>query len=467
MIASLRKRASRLLSLSSRALARRGIVWPWSMLVSRGIERISTGPKGGRIRLLMLSHKRFMSDVRILAAHSDFDVVVLHQDWQGRVNAHIAGRGAGSSKDVLMTKECELPMTNFLRSFLARNEIDVVVSACIWYRQDVTFGALAQRLGVPYVVQHRESLKTRPAHHAWMADMVRRFGDENGFLGHTIIFHNQPMCDLMERSGFAGPERTVNGGCLRMDELVQRVMEARRAPAAPASAGRRKQVAMFSFATGIGLNDLKVKPFPQEWFLGWFRIFERSHAAIAQLAQEMPDVDFIIKPKWEGYWVEWIEQAILAAGLDADALPNLTITTRADPHDLVIESNVVCGFASTAMLEAGIAGKPVVVPDFDEAAMPIYRDRVQLLDHYNLFDTAESPTAFRDLVKKRLDEPAIDAETMRQRDAAFDEWVSDIEGNALEKYAAALREAAAWGRQRRASERSDARPAGAAAAQQA
>jgi len=465
MIARIRKQLSGQLSSASRALARRGIVWPWSMLASRGIERISTGPKGNRIRLLMLSHKRFMSDVRILAEHPDFDVVVLHQDWQGRVNQHLAGKGAGSSKDVLIPSDCVLPMTNFVRNFLQRNEIDVVVSACIWYRQDVTFGAPAQQLGIPYVVLHRESLKTRPRHHAWMTDTVRRFGDKNGFLGHTIIFHNQPMCDLMARIGYAGPERTLNGGCLRMDELVHRVHAARKGTLETGKTQRRQQVAMFSFAPGIGLNDLKVQPFPQKWFLGWFRLFERSHAAIAELAREMPDVDFIIKPKWEGYWIEWVKQAILAAGIDPETLPNLTITTKADPHDLVLDSDVICGFASTCLLEAGIAGKPVVVPDFEEAVEPLYRERVQLLDYYHLFDAADSPEAFRQMVKARLADPAIDAETMRQRDAAFDEWVSDIEGNALDKYTQALREAAEWGRLRRAAKHGASNVAGAALTQ--
>jgi hypothetical protein len=453
MLARIRHQLSTLIGHLSRGLARRNIVWPWDLIVSRHIVKIDHRESGTRnLRIFALSPNRFMADLKILAAQDGYEVITLRVPWQGVVNSIFANRRGNKGDGTLLAPRFEKPMQNFLRAFFDRNGVDVVVSACVWYKQDVVWGSMAQKIGVPYIVLHRESLKTQPEHREWVAGTVKKFGDEKGFLGQNLIFHNQTMCDLMTGIGFASTDQVVNGGCLRMDGYVNRVLAERNGGSQSATANStpqkgRQKITLFSFATGIGLNGMVSVPFPMEGEIGWFRLFEVMHATFARLAQKRPDVDFVIKPKWEGYWLDWINRVIRANGLDPDAIKNLTITSEVNPHDLILESDVVCGFASTVLLEAGIAGKPVIVPDFEETLEPKYRDRVQLRQCYDLFDIADSAESFASLIEQRLYDLTVPRETMGRRDEAFAHWISKIDGDAIQQYTKTFDAAAAWGRQ--------------------
>ena len=455
MLAKIRRHLSTIIGYLSRCLARMNIIWPWDIIVSRQIVKIGHQKSDSKtLRIFALSPNRFMADLKILATEGGYEVITLRAPWQGVVNSIFANRRGDKNDGILLAPHYEEPMKNFLRAFFERNGVDIVLSACVWYKQDVVLGSMAQKIGVPYIVLHRESLKTQPSHQKWVADTVKKFGDENGFLGQNLIFHNQPMCDLMTDIGFASTNQVVNGGCLRMDAFVNRVLTERNCRDQPQPAGktpntRRQKISLFSFATGIGLNDLVGHPFPREGDTGWFRLFETIHATFARLARERPDIDFVIKPKWDGYWLVWIDQALRAHGLEPDTIENLTISSKLNPHDLIMDSDVVCGFASTVLLEAGIAGKPVIVPDFEETLQPKYRDRVQLRQFNDLFDVADSPEAFANLIEKRLEDSVIPVETQGRRDEIFAHWISNMKGGAIQEYTKTFNSAAAWGRQAR------------------
>ncbi|MBT5526972.1 MAG: glycosyltransferase [Rhodospirillaceae bacterium] len=459
MFARFRSRLSTIIGALSRALARQNIVWPWDIIVSRHLidmnaQKVKANSNSKSLRIFALSPNRFMADLKILAAQDGYEVITLRVPWQGVVSSIFADRRGQKSNGILLAQRFEKPMQNFLRAFFIRNGVDIVLSACVWYKQDVVWGSMAQKIGVPYIVLHRESLKTQPEHQKWVTETVRKFGDENGFLGQNLIFHNQPMCELMTDIGFASTNQVVNGGCLRMDGFVNKVLAGRNSAGQSVAIDsveeeKRPQVTLFSFATGIGLNGLISVPFPMEGEIGWFRLFDVMHGTFARLAHERPDVDFIIKPKWDSYWLDWINKAIKADGLDPDAIENLTITSTANPHDLILDSDVICGFASTVLLEAGIAGKPVVIPDFEETLEPIYRERVQLRQYNDLFDIANSAEAFTDLIEQRLENQTIAKETLSQRDEAFTHWISNMKGNAVDQYTKTFDTAADWGAQKR------------------
>lgn len=452
----LRRKLSRLLGELVRYCAARNIVWPWVDIVARHVvpfapaETVANleGGSSQPIRILALSSERFVGDLKVLSSLDGFEVYTLESPWQGRVNSLFTRINERPVTENHVPKDCEVGTANFMRALFAKLGIDLVLGPAIWYRADIPWGATAQKIGVPYIVLHRECLKSRSIHQQWVTNRVRPFAGEDGFVGHRIIFHNQIMCDVMHQMGFANSDRTVNAGCLRMDSFVQKVNFRRSAESEQwGDKSSRRLVSMFSFSPGMGLYDLGVDPYPRELFIGWFRLFEISHAVIGQLAAEYSDVDFVIKPKWGGYWIDWIKKAIRANGIEPDDLENLTISSSLDAHELILNADVVCGFASTSLLEAGLAGKPVVVPDFEEAQRHIYRERVPLLEYYPLFDAANNSDEFAQLIRDQLmKKRTIDPKIQKQRDAAFDKWVSRIDESATKNYVIALREAAHWGR---------------------
>src|SRR3546814_19491811 len=62
----------------------------------------------------------------------------------------------------------------------------------------------------------------------------------------------------------------------------------------------------------------------------------------------------------------------------SDLIPNLRIDSTPSAQDLIFQADAVAAFNSTTMLEASVAGKPVIVPLFEEAATADYQDWIQL-----------------------------------------------------------------------------------------
>ena len=95
---------------------------------------------------------------------------------------------------------------------------------------------------------------------------------------------------------------------------------------------------------------------------------------------------------------------------------------------------MVTSFGSTVLLEAAIAGKPVVMPRYFEAAESSFAPYVQFGDREDLFDLARSEGEFVDMIERRLKNPVVDAACMEQRREAFSRVVSPASGGALSAY---------------------------------
>ena len=122
-----------------------------------------------------------------------------------------------------------------------------------------------------------------------------------------------------------------------------------------------------------------------------------------------------------------------------ETISNIEITSAGSAHDLIFDSAVVCSFASTTMLEAALAGKPVVVPHFGEVEEPEFRGRVKLLSSYHLFDVATSKDEFQEIIKRRLIDPSVTNDVYVQRLRLFELWVSPVDQSSMGRYVAELK----------------------------
>ena len=95
---------------------------------------------------------------------------------------------------------------------------------------------------------------------------------------------------------------------------------------------------------------------------------------------------------------------------------------------------MVTGFGSTALLEAAICAKPVIMPHFDEAASEKFAEQIHYINDRHLFDVAYSADDFERLLIDRLNNPKIPDECMKDRYQAFNRYVSSMHENALDKY---------------------------------
>jgi len=184
----------------------------------------------------------------------------------------------------------------------------------------------------------------------------------------------------------------------------------------------------------VATPEKKYEHWPANREDGWYDLYENTHIAIAELALENADVDFYIKVKWDNTWISSIIKLLGQNGLSSDDMKNLHIVIDVDPNDLILNSVIVCGFASTVLLEAAIANKCVVMPLFDEAARAESRETIFFSDRLEIFDIAHSKDELKDIIVNRLNGYVPDNEIVKKRISSFEEYVSSCDANATDKY---------------------------------
>lgn len=387
-------------------------------------------PTNRPISILALSPHRFRHDLQVLANVDGLRILGMPHRWQSRLLysfhlkdvdvADVHNPHPGSRHE-----KARDAYRSFLRAFLPkllkRLEVDAVIGANVRYVEDVDIGAVANELATPYIVLHRENMLVPEGVFKFVTDRFRRVGK---FQGHSIAVHNAITAKSFAESGFAGEQRLVVLGCLRMDEFFRRLQ-------LPRKQRSRPLVTLFSFKSYLkGVFEPG----------GYFPVFRDSHGPIAYLAERHPEIDFVIKPKPGMFkkprYQRELDEAFRQWGSDPSRLPpNLRVDANLDAHDLILESSVVLGLNSTTQLEAAVAGLPVIMPFFKNMRGAPAGANTKFTDHLELFDVPDTPEDLMALVLDRLRNPAIPPHIMDKRRALFSELVSTWDGGATVRYA--------------------------------
>jgi hypothetical protein len=304
-------------------------------------------------------------------------------------------------------------------------DVDCVIGCGIHIKQNYDWGLVSKEIGVPYIVLHKENFaasKQREEKHFNTAKLLNKYN------GNHIIVHNNIMKDLYIKAGLVKPEQISSLGSLRMDDLIRKIKSYQK------KIKDRKKVVLFSFHYGIGFADI-VKPGFANRDFGLIELFEHVHATFAKMAVQNRDIDFTIKPKWGGDWIDEIKYVCNKNNFDVENIENLSIEHNIDVHELIFDSDVICGYGSTSLLEAAIVGTPVIMPYFDEIVEKENEFRVILKDHFHVFDIAYSVIEFEKLILERVHyRPDVSQTQMKERYDLFEKYISPIKGNSLEKY---------------------------------
>lgn len=379
--------------------------------------------------MLALSPSFFRGDMQCFAKSNEVRVLLIDERWLTRLMyqfypldaSHLSRRLFVNPRSDELTWDGKQRYRQFLRNFLPYFNrilgIDCVLGYHFLHRSHVDWGAISDELGVPYVAMHSESMYlSMPYIYEAVCCRVSKMGK---FEGSHIVVYCKTGADAFSSTGFVQPEDISYLGAPRMDPFVRKVRNL-----TPTSRSR-KQVTFFVFLLDSA---------PGEALHSFFR---DAHLAIAHLAIENPNIGFILKSK-RNYWRTWsrlAQEVWQEADLEWRDIPNLKMGYDADPHDLILESDVVCAFNSTTLLEAGVAAKPVVVPYFGAARSADYDDRVLWREQLTqAFDVAATPESFKELILGRLDDPIVGETAMALRRQMFEEFVSDLKGGATERY---------------------------------
>lgn len=410
-----------------------GITAPLVWVYSKAIKRV--GPENDRegvYTLLAINPNRFVGDLEILAESGNYRVFKMPFDWQGRMLRLIWSddmdfdsyfNPEGNDELTKAREKVREYLKMLIKPLFRKMRIDGVISAALNYKQDLDWGIAADELGYPYIVLHKECLVGSVT---IRKNEFKKFNEMEKFRGSHIIVHNENMKKILVDSGFAPSEKVSSLGCLRMDDFVEKALDIknRKMP-------ERKMVVLFSFHYCAGVSGVH-SYFGRDF--GLIKFFEKIHAKFAETAIANPDVDFIIKTKWDEEWYDEVDYVLEKNGMKRKDISNLEVTAHKNPNELILDSTVVCTYASTTILEAGIAAKPVIIPFFEEAAVEEHQDNVTLFEHYDVFDIAKTPEEMREMIENKLKDPEVTPEKTEEYKDLFGRYISSMDADSVKKY---------------------------------
>ncbi len=311
--------------------------------------------------------------------------------------------------------------------------IDMIISGNFAYFAERELHGASEQLGIPFIILHKENLKS-PARLSFYEDHYRR--RRGPFSGRHIIVYNALERELQIAAGVLSPDRITVCGMPRLDRVhAWRRREAQR------TLPNNPLVLFFTFGAKTGLPVLRrkfgdgtnVESLPSFDNLSWEKTAELTMEAIIRFARENPHVTIIVKSKRAaGHLTSFREIA------NGDVPPNVTFADGGDPLDLLKNAWVVVGMNSTALLEAIAMGKPVLSPNFAEAADPKMAPWVA--DFGKSVEQSKTP----DELVARLSEltcgpaPVVRAELELHARECLDLWAGNPDGKACERVVAAI-----------------------------
>ncbi|RKE72310.1 hypothetical protein DFP91_0173 [Pseudorhodoplanes sinuspersici] len=418
------------------------MAWISAALVLPFIKRLKRAESKKRYTVWILPKDGFTQDVMsALDSADDVEVLamprlILREIFRTFLPNSIDDNNyasAGSTFD-----HAKLRYRDFLRRLFKAlshfRQIDAVVTGNFGYRAERELATAMSELRIPFIALHKENLKT-PGRVTFFEHIYKE--RRGAFTGHSILVYNQIEKDLQLRAGVAATTQIQIIGMPRLD----RIHSWRRSNTGT-TAPRKILFFLFSPLTGmprivrkgattgeVYLEDDGIEE--GENSISLDTLCTETCLTILKLARENPDIEVVVKTKGRQ---RDIVESIRPFGLNDEqpVLSNLRVIHSGDVLPLIAEASVVCGFNSTALLEAVAAGKPVVLPWFAEAERADVNPYV--IDLRPLGDVVHSPVELHDLLIKYARSPRpVPAQLGANETATLEHWTGNVDGCAGER----------------------------------
>ena len=384
------------------------------------------------LRILALSHFGFRGDLEALADSGEAEVYLFPHRWQTRLVLAFYGSGyrnrdvmnpAPGSRYAKAKRELSEFYGRVLQCYFRLQPCDSVISFHIRAPADIDFGRAAMALNVPYCTIFREGLlasSDRVERH------MRLFFERLGrFQGDHFLVHSTSARDFCIAEGYARCDQTWALGCMRMDGFLREIQS-----------GAYRRAPRGGLATLFPPVQYVASPVEQEAYL------RELYCSLIGFFARNPSYRLIIKPKPKqlDYERALVEKALAGSGLNLEQLGNVEFNAQLDAQEAIRTSDVILGLNSTTLLEAGIAGKPVIAPLFTVLDQESAREAIRFRDAYEYFDVARDGQALARLLSARMENPSVDDGLMPGRHAMFEKYVTALDGGAVQRYVDFFRE---------------------------
>lgn len=429
---------------------------------NENVPLTGTGRQSGRDTVLVLDWERFRGDLDVFVQAEDVRIfcvswsllryllasfvheptdqekVALPQGSSPRLLFAMAEPGSRTDRE---REHYRSFLQRFLPCFLERLGVDLTMNSDYRFRREHDVIQVAAELGYPHICYFREAMYIVPAIYE---KAVRRYQIMAPFRGSVMAVQNEVTGQIFVDAGMLEPDKLFVRGCPRMDGFLQRL----RQDALNKTVATR-QVAFFSWPPHVPLgNGAK------------FDLFETAATvvrALAELARDDSTIRVILKIKDQhmkgekGGQISKFAKIIREVSGGNGTIPNVVFeTNRMAAHDVILESDVICTMQTTVVLEAAIAGKPVVLPHFDDLVGRPGADRVLMYQERRyLFDRAIDAKHLKQIIQQRLAGPEIDEDIVAERRALFERHVSSLSADATMRSLDLIHRLAERGRDRR------------------
>lgn len=288
------------------------------------------------------------------------------------------------------------------------------ISFNVAYAPERELATAMSELAKPFIVCHKECVKTRVQHTAYSNAYRDRVGP---YTGSHICVYNTEERESMVRGNLTSPEKITVVGASRLD-----LSHAIRQVEVPDQHCRT--ILYYAVFKQAGLPYLDKKwalhggdESPMQVF-DWSQLANMTSEALLDLSEEFPDARIIVKGKQGARYSERI--------FDLPAPENVDVILGGAGHNYLPGASIVVAFNSASLFEAIAAGKKVVVPMFFPEKIPDVEKFVyELRDAVTL---AHTVTEFKSELRAALDGPLYPTEPSDAERDILDRYVGNSDG---------------------------------------
>lgn len=406
-------------------LARLGLALPAAYLLHRTICPLTCGP--ARYRVLIIEKWIFNEDIiGVLGDDDGTQIFGVKRDLIKSMALGILPHAICDDATYLSDDPAaERAKARYLKlcrgvwrylSFFGRYDAVITGNWCYWAERELA--TVLEESGTPFIVLHKEGIKP-PERSKMLRDLFRE--TRGRFTGRCVLVYSKLERDHQVDGNIARADQIKITGMPRLDRLHawRRLAAMGKTPARSA----RPMVLFLAFMP----NNFLPSYSGIESDLSWDELCSGTYRAALRLAHENPGIDVIVRPR--GYELAEVEALLDREG----ARPaNVRIVSDGNIIPLIQASWVICGHNTTGLLEGLAAGKPVVVPHFDEALDPKYTGYIvelgEAVEHANSVDDLVARVARHCASLEGVQEelhPAVFAELAK--------WTGNADGRASER----------------------------------
>lgn len=309
-----------------------------------------------------------------------------------------------------------------------------LLTASVSYVQDYDISKAAQKSGLKHIILMRENLFIIKKQNDDATNFYKPFEKSTADL---LIVHNQSSKKLFEKIKMFENSNIKALGCIRMDKYLEKLNKNK---VIIKDSKFTKNITFFSFSTNSGCHlaeTPRIAAFEKK--RGLVKFFKNTHNMVIHFAKQNPSIQVNIKTKWSQNWIDLIFKNWIEYSGENKFPDNCNVTASDDPHELIIKSDLVIGFNSTTLLEAGLRDIPIIIPKFDEAS-DIYNDYFNFEELKNSFIVANNHDEFNYLLNKSLLNTFISKEIKDRRKKLFQNYVSSLDGQSKGRYIEAIKQ---------------------------